>query len=811
MKVSLKWLEKYVDVHVPIEELASKLTMAGLEVESMDNLGQKYEKFLVAEVLEVKPHPNADKLTVCRVNTGKETLSIVCGAPNVASGQKVPVALVGATIPHDQHDPEGRPFTLEKALIRGVESNGMICSEFELGLGSDAQGIMVLDQDAPIGMPLARYLGLDDVILEIAVTPNRPDCLSHIGIAREVAALFGLKVKKPVIKLTESSEQTAAWASVEILDLENCPRYSARVVRDVRVEPSPKWLQDQLRAVGVRTVNNVVDITNFVLLELGHPLHAFDYDRLEGKKIVVRKAKEGEHFVTLDGKGRSLTSETLMICDAVRPVAIAGVMGGANTEISDSTRNILIESAYFSPRSIRRTSKRLGVSTDASQRFERGADPSITIAAVNRCAQLIQKVCGGVVLKGVIDIYPKKIFPKKVSLRFSRVNEILGTALSPKKVSTILTSLEFSSIKRTPSKTPKRVLIQVPTFRPDIEREIDLIEEVARIYGYENIETKMGTALKFASQPVPESLADRCRDVMIASGYRELVTNSLQKKSVASLSGQEFVEVQNPISEDMAALRTSLIPGMLEVIRHNIYHGTEDLRLFEIGNIFRRARAGERGRYFPEYLEQEVLGLAVTGRATPPGWDSKSREVDIYDLKGDIELLLGKIFLDKVKSIYYSTTNTLTELSVSIEINGSCVGFFGKISSSLRKLFDIERDVFAAELSLDVLRSVPRRKITFESLPKYPPVSRDLAFVVDERTPVGEVEKAIRDSGGDLLKSIQLFDLYKGDQIPAGKKSCAFSLEFISLQRTLTDEEIDKTTRRIVEYVKRALGAELRG
>lgn len=808
MKVSLNWLKKYISIRVPVEELAERLTMAGLEVESVEDLGRKYDKFLVGEVLDVERHPDADKLTVCSVNVGRETLRIVCGAPNVARGLKVPVGLVGAVVPHNQHDPEGKPFVLERVTIREIESNGMICSEYELGLGSDADGILVLESTARVGTPLAQYLGLDDVVLEVAVTPNRPDCLSHLGIAREIGALFGGKLKKPAVKIREANEAISKWAKIEIKDVENCPRYTARIVRNVKVEASPKWLQDLLKAVGTRPVNNVVDVTNYVLLELGHPLHAFDYDKLEGRKIVVQKAKEGDTFVTLDGKERKLTSEMLMICDAVRPVAIAGVMGGVNTEISDTSTNVLIESAYFNPRNIRRTSKSLGLSTDASQRFERGADPNVTRYAVDRCAQLIQEICGGEVLKGVVDVYPRRIRPSIVPLRFGKVNDVLGTQLKPKQIVRILTSLEI--IPKARRKGSGEIVCQIPTFRPDLEREIDLIEEVGRIYGYDNVETKMGTALKFFSSPPPEYLSDQFRNDLVGAGYFEVITNSLQKKSVALLSGAMCVEVRNPISEEMAALRTSLIPGVLEVVRHNIYHGTKDMRLFEIGNVFRLSSGGEKGKYFDSFVEEERLLVMLTGKAYAQSWEKVDRETDFYDLKGDIESLLKKIFLDKVRYIYYPTSDTLTEFSVGIEIDGTYVGSIGKVRNEILQQFGIEQDVWAAELSLELINKIPKRQIAFESLPKFPSVRRDLAFIVDETIPAADLEGAIRHSAGELLVGLRLFDLYRGDPIQQGKKSCAFSLEFLSRERTLTDDEVERTTRTIIEHVKRKLGAELR-
>ena len=436
MKISLRWLERYVDINVTAEELGEQLTMVGLEVESIEDQGDKYKNFVVGEVLEVRKHPNADKLTLCKVFVGRESLQIVCGAPNVAPHQKVPVGLVGAVVPHNQHDPEGKPFSLSHVKVRGEDSYGMICSAYELNLGDDRDGIMILENNISAGMPLSGYLGLDDTVFEVGITPNRPDAMSHIGVAREVGALLGKKLKFPDFDLKESRTSVRNHASVVIRETRDCPRYNARVIFGVKIGASPKWLQRAMEAVGIRPVNNIVDITNFVLMECGHPLHAFDYDRISGHAITVRHSTPGESFITLDHKRRVLRNDTLMICDAQRPVAIAGVMGGENTEITDRTTNILIESAYFRPQSIRRTAKHLGLSTDASQRFERGADPNITRWAADRAAALIQEIAGGEVMKGVIDAHPRKYYGRNVKLRVNKANEVLGTSLTGSAIST---------------------------------------------------------------------------------------------------------------------------------------------------------------------------------------------------------------------------------------------------------------------------------------------------------------------------------------------------------------------------------------
>src|ERR1051326_5882106 len=519
MKVSLHWLKRYVEIGISPEELAHLLTMAGLEVESIVDLGEQYKNFVVGEVLEIRKHPNADKLTVCRVGNGSDILQIVCGAPNVAPGQKVALGLIGATVPHNQHDPGGKPFVLSHVKVRGEDSFGMICSAYELNRGDDRDGIMVLESDAAAGTALSSYLCLDDTVFEIGITPNRPDAMSHFGIAREVGALLGKKPRLPKIELREGSRSVKKYASVSIEAGNDCPRYTARVIFGVTAGASPKWLQQHLSAVGIRPVNNIVDITNFVLMECGQPLHAFDYDSISGHAITVRHAAAGESFVTLDHKNRILRNDTLMICDARRPVAIAGVMGGEATEISDSTTNVLIESAYFHPPGIRRTSKHFGLSTDASQRYERGADPDIARWANDRAAALIREICGGEILRGVIDEYPVKIMPKKIPLRINRTNEVLGTSLSGSMISGCLKKLEIMPVETSSRKRSRGIITyKAPAFRPDLEREIDLIEEVARVYGYNNIDTRAESTLKYPVQAPPRAASEILRQTLVGRG-----------------------------------------------------------------------------------------------------------------------------------------------------------------------------------------------------------------------------------------------------------------------------------------------------
>ncbi|MBI3586986.1 MAG: phenylalanine--tRNA ligase subunit beta [Ignavibacteriales bacterium] len=805
MKISHNWLKEYIDVKLTPEVLADKLSMLGLEVASFEDLSKKYAGFVVGEVLEKTKHPNADKLSHCKVNVGKEVLEIVCGGPNVAAGQKVAVALNGATIPHNQHDSEGKPFVIQRVKIRGVESNGMICSAYELDLGDDAQGILVLDEKAKPGTPLAKYLGMEDVVYEMEVTANRGDWLSHIGVAREIQTLTKKKAKLPSVKIRESKSQAVKAATIKILDPQKCRRYSSRVLHNVKVQPSPKWLQDRLSAVGVRPINNIVDVTNYVLMETGQPLHAFDYDRLAKHTIIVKRANDGDTFTTLDGKARKLSSDILMICDGERQVAIAGVMGGSNSEISETTTSVLIESANFDPSSVRRTSKFLGLSTDASQRFERSVDVEMTVYAAHRAAQLIQELTGAEVLRDAIDVYPKKAKVKQIRLRVKHVNDVLGTNLSAKQIVDLLKLLDVAPV----SQSKEAIVLRVPTFRPDVVEEIDLIEEVARVYGYDNIETKTRATVDFSKPLVTGNFQDELRNYLVGAGFNEMLTFSLLEDSTASLAGGNAINVLNPVSLDASALRTSLVAGALQVTKHNRYHGEQNLRLFEIGNVF-SLKNSQMSDDLADYQEEERLILLLTGHPSSSQYGAEEREVEFFDLKGEVEALLNKFSLDKYSFISYDSDNALIESGLKIEINGTYAGFFGKIAKSIAKRFDIDEAVFVAELRTKVIEENLKVEKKFKELPKFPSVRRDLAFVVDVTLPQRDVERTMLEAGGTLLNKLVLFDVYVGDQVGAGKKSLAYALEFQPFDRTLTDKEADELVGKIVEHTQRKCNAKLR-
>lgn len=801
MKISHKWLQQYITFKLTPDELSDRLTMLGLEVESYEILGEKYRHFVVGKVLDVQKHPNADRLTVCAVDVGKERLQIVCGAPNVRAGQKVAVGLVGAVVPRNQHDPQGTPFTLAQVKLRGVESFGMICSEYELDLGTDKDGILVLEPNARVGQPLASYLGLDDVVYEIGITPNRPDLLSHLGIAREIAGITGRKAVLPRVRLRESSAAIKKHFSVTVKDTTNCPRFAVRMIRGVTIAPSPKWLQHMLRAVGLRPRNNVVDVTNFVMLECGQPLHAFDHAQLRGREIVVRQATPGTRFVTLDGKERVLPEGAVMVCDAEREVSIAGIMGGANSEISDATTDVVLESAYWNPSSIRRTAKALGIQSDASYRFERGADPNATAYALDRAAQLIAEIAGGEVLRGKIDIYPKKILPRTLSLRTDRCNHVLGTTLSRSEIVKLLSSLEITKTRA----DGKRVWFRVPTFRVDIEREIDLIEEVARVYGYDKIETKTVAAIDLNHPFEKEVAADRIREILVGFGFHEALSVSLVDEETAMLGGQRPVRLANPLGKEMAAMRTSLLPGLLEAVARNQNVGNTDLRMFEIGHVFVYT---DTPQLVGTVQERQHVCLVVTGKAEPRHWKYPSHDVDVYHIKGVVADLLDVCRLDSWRYIYYSTSETLADNPIFVEINGATAGFLGRVKREVRDRFGIEQDVFVAELNLASLLSKKQKR--YEPLPRYPKARRDVAFVVDRGVTAESIEHAMMELGSELLQEVELFDVYRGPNLPEGKQSLAYSLVLMSKERTLTDEEIDAEVKRVVQRVRERFGAQLR-
>ncbi|MHB1686272.1 MAG: phenylalanine--tRNA ligase subunit beta [Ignavibacteriaceae bacterium] len=801
MKISLNWLKEYISLKdVSSEEIISKLNMCGLEVEDSVNQNKIFKDFIVGFVKEKKKHPNADKLSLCTVDTGKEELQVICGAPNVDAGQKVVFAPIGTLIPKGD-------FKITKAKIRGIESCGMICSEDELELSDDHSGIMILAKSLEQGTPITEALKLNDVILEISITPNRPDALSHIGVARDLAAIFNVDLKIPEIKLIESSKKIEEFASVEIEDTVNCPRYSSKVITGITVKESPEWLKKKLTNVGLRPINNIVDVTNFVMYETGQPLHAFDLDKLHGNKIIVKSTKEESTFVSLDSKERKLSPGTLMICDGEKPVAIAGIMGGENSEISLSTKNILIESAYFNTSSIRKTSKTLSLSTDASYRFERGIDPSGTLYSAERAAQLISELSGGEILNGSIDVYPNKIEKKITELRFSRLGKILGYNISKEKVMVILSKLGFDII----NKSDEKINCKIPSYRPDIEREIDLIEEIARINGYENIPTISKINISLGEKTDESKYTDDIRNILTSLGFFEMINNPLQSEKAASVTGYK-IPVLNPQSADMAYLRTSLIPGALTVVSKNINVGEKDLSLFEIGNTFNKNASAKEIKSFDDFIESQKVIFLITGKSSNKTWNTSEKSVDFYELKGMAESIATKISLDNVlEDSYYHSEETVYDLYFTKSYSNAVVGKGGRVKKEVLKQFDINQNVFCFEFEVDGLKKIPVNAKRFEEPLKYPKVVRDFAFIFDKVVTFEEVLEFIKKNGSSLLKSAGLFDLFENESLGENKKSMAFTLEYFSAERTLTEEEVEKEFLGLISSVTKKFDAKLRG
>ncbi len=809
MRISYNWLRRYIDLTESPDAVAEKLTSLGLEVEAMEDRGKKFDRFVVGEVLSVEKHPNADRLRVCTVSTGQSggPLSIVCGAPNVAAGQKVIVGLVGAVVPHNQHDPSGNPFVLSKATIRGVESSGMICSAKEMGLGEDGSGIMVLNPSATVGISLSEFLGENDAVFEIGITPNRPDCLGHIGVARDLAAAYDKQLQIPSGNGKKgTTPATADRISVRLENAEDCPRYTARIIDNVKVQESPEWLKQAITAAGLRPINAVVDVTNFVMLEYGQPLHAFDYDRIADKKIIVKSAAAGESFVTLDGKKHQLAGTELMICDGKRSIAIGGVMGGENSEISPATVTVVLEAAYFSPTSIRKTSKRLGISTDASYRFERGVDPNMTAAASLRAAELIAELTGGTIADGIVDVYPHPIAERKISVRTSRVNDILGTSLSSQQIIRLLAAV---GMKIDGDRTGDAFVCSVPTFRPDIEQEIDLIEEVARLYGYDNIENKSSGNVVFTPPSATEQKITALRYWCESNGWNEILSNSLIDVPTGELFTSAPLKVKNPLSVELEVLRPSLLSTMLSAVAYNYNHGAERVQIFEIGTTFANSGDPSSRTVVPGVDEKQVLGLLFSGNSVQQNWCEKERAVDIFDLKGAVQQLLACIGLDNSDLIYYNAPTSLTELTIGIEINNTYVGFIGRCVPKVLKKFKIEKEVFYAEIDLGVVTGLERVK-RYTPVSKFPTVVRDLAFVVPSTVRAGDMVKKIQSVDPVLITGVRVFDLFEGASIGEGKKSIAFSVSINSAEKTLKDSEIDTLIMNVSHTVNKTFDAALR-
>lgn len=801
MKISTEWLADYVELPPTVPMLARRLTLAGLEVEGIESPATALKGVVVAQIKESKQHPNADKLSVTQVDVGGSALlQVVCGAKNYKVGDKVPLATVGTSLPGGME--------IKAAALRGVESFGMLCSARELGLSEDHGGLLILSGDPRVGTPIADALGLKGAVLEINVTPNRPDALNHLGIAREVSALNGNPVKAPVAKLSEASTAASEKIKIRIDAPDRCLRYAARVVEGVKIGPSPKWMQDRLKACGVRPISNVVDVTNYVLLEYGQPLHAFDLDRVGGAEIVVRMAKSGEKMTTLDGKERQLDPDDLLICDAQRPQVLAGVMGGADSEVNEKTTRVLLEAANFLPASVRRTSKRHGLHSESSHRFERGTDVHILPTVLDRAAALIVELAGGTVLKGMVDVYPKPVAPAKVTLRWGRVSKLLGTEVAAEQSKLILTTLGFKLV----DDSAEKGVFEVPGARVDVEREEDLIEEIARIRGYDTIPAALPRgASEFVPEPKTFEAERRVRAALSGAGFNEVVNYSFvsQAELDALSAPKPAIALVNPLSNEHAVMRTSIFPGLLKNLSHALRHGVDTVRLYEIGRTYHVDAEGGHGSR-PPAIEKVTLGGLVHGRRHGRTWNQKDDRADFYDAKGGVEAVLSALGIRSAQYVATDHAELHPRATAEIRAGEHVLGYVGELHALARKRLDLPEGVYLFTLDLAAVYAATALVPKYEPLTKFPAVLRDLAVVVPAELEHEAVRKVIREVGGALVEDATLFDVYTGKPIPEGQKNLAYALQYRSADRTLTDVEVNEAHQKIVAEVTRRLGGQLR-
>jgi len=805
MKVPYSWLREFVEVDVPAEALADRLTMAGLEVTDLVRVGDELRDMKVGQIKTCGKHPNADKLQLCTVFDGERELQIVCGATNQKAGDKVALAYPGQRFVSLK---TGEETVLTKAKIRGVESEAMMCSEVELGLGEDATGIMILPDDAAVAARFVEAMGVADAVFDIDVMPNRPDVASIVGVAREVAAMFDLPMREPDCSVSESKgKPVEEWATIEILDPDLCSRYVGRIIDGVTIGPSPLWLRQRLTKVGVRAISNIVDVTNYVMMELGQPLHAFDYRRIKDGRVIVRRAKAGEKMTTLDDQERVLDAEMLLITDPSGPIALAGVMGGADSEVEADTSTILLESAHFDPGCIRRTSKRLGLPSESSYRFERGVDPGLQARAAARAAQLMAELAGGRVMPGALDVVAREIAPQRVAVRTARVNLLLGTELSQGEVETILGRMRFPVIETRDGET----VLENPSYRVDLEREIDYIEDIARLYGYDNIPTPVSTAKIVPHEKgIAERLESVSRNLLTGTGFFEIINCNLVSDRTASATGELFfdppvrpVRVLQAKSADLSNLRTTLLGGMLETISRNHRQRRFDLRLFEIGRVHLPGKGGRP-------LERGMLALGLSGKRDGTAWDLDPDDVDFHDLKGAIEAYLESLEVQAVTFEPAANRLFMPGQCASVAAGEVALGLCGRVSAEAAGAFELGAPAYVAELDVEALAALVRFVGEYEPLPVYPGTRRDVALIVGESTPFGAVRQAVESVKVPILRGFRLFDLYRGEQVGPGRKSLALAFEYRSETGTLTDKEVEKAHGRIKKALIDALECEIR-
>jgi phenylalanyl-tRNA synthetase beta chain len=861
MKITLNWLKQYVDFDWSPEQLAERLTMLGLEVEGIHKTGGEFDGIVVAQILTRDPVPGSDKLSVCKVNDGKTERVIICGAQNHKPGDKVPLILPTFALPLKPGDKE--PFVIKERKVFGITSHGMMCSPQELGLPDQVDGLLILPADAKVGQPFAEYLGRSggDVVFDLEITPNRPDWNSVIGIAREIAAVTGNKLKIPDVNVAQPSRLAGAGGtpalrcedlvSVRLEDADLCPRYTARVVKGVKIGPSPDWLRSMLEKVGIRSINNVVDVTNYVMMEIGQPLHAFDYHLIsrsrrresaqtsDGKNapsddggykptIVVRRAKAGEEFITLDGQKHKLTTENLLIADEQKGIALAGVMGGQNSEIKDNTADVLIESAYFSPTNIRRTSKTLGLRTDASYRFERGADIDINDWASARCAQLILETAGGQLAEGVVDAYPKPVETKQITLRHHKVNELLGIELRPEEIEFYLGQLGLKTTGRKArpigaNAAPEPVTFQIPTFRVDLKREVDLIEEIARLHGVDKIpSTPPRGAIGTNAFDATHDVLAEARRILSGLGLNEAQGQTLISNAECRMQNAELAVLANPLSSDMDVLRPSLLPGLIHSLRHNISRKNYDVALFEVGRVFQRAAGVPPAEQNKKqscqqdagstFKEERRVAIALTGQRALPFWSGNERDAkfDAYDLKGVLEEFLEQFGLRRMTFSRRPDSSGLFLESATISLGKNQIGEFGQLLPALAKKYDLRDAALLAELNLDLLLARRNPARSFKPLPQFPSIRRDVAMLVPEATTHDAVLQIVKQTKLANLEAVDLFDVFRGKNVPEGQKSVAYAFTYRAVDKTLTDAEVNAAHTKVVDALKAQLKATVR-
>ncbi|MDR3129700.1 MAG: phenylalanine--tRNA ligase subunit beta [Tannerellaceae bacterium] len=816
MILSYNWLKELLPTELPPQEVAAALTSLGLETDHIQEfqfIRGGLEGLIVAEVLTCEPHPNSDHLHVTRVNTGNEELQIVCGAPNVAAGQKVIVALIGTTLYQGDQS-----FTIKRSRIRGIESQGMICAEDEIGIGENHEGIIVLPDVVPLGTPAKEYYHLQsDYVLEVDVTPNRVDATSHFGVARDLSTLLkrnGIRVQlqRPSVDAFSIDDKSAQAVKVRVEDTQGCLRYSGVTLRGVKVAESPVWLQRRLKAIGLRPINNIVDVTNYVLHEIGQPLHAFDLNKIQGGEVIVKTMEDGTPFVTLDGVERILTKEDLMICNTKAPMCIAGVFGGIESGVTEKTTDVFLESATFDPIRVRKTARRLGLNTDASFRYERGLDANATLYALKRAALLIKELAGGRITGEIEDVYPKVIEPYCVALSYKKINTLIGQEIPKETVKTILDSLEIEVKKE----TEEELTLDVPTYRIDVQRDVDVIEEILRVYGYNHIQTDTTPTSTLSYRTV----ADRSHDMqtliseqLCGSGFHEIMNNSLSRaiyyEGLTTYPADRCVMLKNPLSADLNVMRQTLLFGGLESIDHNLKRKNESIRFFEFGHCAAIESPSQDDKQLP-FKEGLWLGLWLCGHKTANNWAQADEETSFYELKAYVEGILSRLGV-KYRLIVRPANDIY---SASLDIahpSGKSLGSLGIVDAGLCKIVDIEAKVYYAELQwASLMQEKGKQKLTIADIPRYPAVKRDLSLLLDKPVPFADVEKIAYESERKLLRDVHLFDVYEGKSLPEGKKSYAVSFYLQDENRTLDDRQIEAVMRKICNRLEEKLAAQLR-